>query len=54
MLIEDIRRTPPTVVLVDDLTGRGSAWLAAHPDVAGLLKDYHLVETVNRVGILTR
>jgi hypothetical protein len=54
MLIEDIRRTPPTVVLVDDLTGHGSAWLAAHTDVAVLLKDYRLVDTVNRVGILTR
>jgi hypothetical protein len=54
MLIEDIRRTPPTVVLVDDLTGHGSAWLAAHPGVAELLKDYRLGETVNRVGILTR
>ena len=54
MLIEDIKRMPPTVVLVDDLTGHGSAWLAAHPDVAELLKDYHPVETVNRVAILTR
>ena len=54
MLIEDIRRTPPSVVLVDDLTGRGGAWLAAHPDVAVLLKDYRPVETVNRVVILTR
>jgi len=54
MLIEDIRRTPPTVVLVDDLTGHGSAWLAAHPDVAEMLKDFHVAETVNRVAILTR
>jgi hypothetical protein len=54
MLIEDIRRTPPTVVLVDDLTGGGSAWLTAHPDVAGLLRDYRLTDTVNRVAILTR
>ena len=54
MLVEDIRRMKPTVVLVDDLTGRGSAWLAAHPDVALLLKDYRLADTVNRVAILTR
>ncbi|MDB5619822.1 hypothetical protein [Tardiphaga sp.] len=54
MLVEDIKRTPPTVVLVDDLTGHGSAWLAAHPDVADLLKDYRATETVNRVAILTR
>ena len=54
MLIEDIKKMPPTVVLVDDLTGHGSAWLAAHPDVADLLKDYRIAETVNRVAILTR
>lgn len=53
MLIEDIRRTPPTVVLVDDLTGRGSAWLATHPDVAELLKGYRPAETINGVAILT-
>ena len=54
MLIEDIKRTPPTIVLVDDLTGGGSAWLAAYPDVAELLKNYGTVETVNRVAILKR
>lgn len=54
MLIEDIRKVPPTVVLVDDLTGTGSAWLNAHPDVAELLKDFRLLETVNNVAILTR
>ncbi|MDB5653053.1 MAG: hypothetical protein JWQ94_666 [Tardiphaga sp.] len=54
MLIEDIQRTPPTVVLLDDLTGDGSAWLLAHPDVAVLLKDYRPTETINRVAILTR
>jgi hypothetical protein len=54
MLVEDIRRTTPNVVLVDDLTGSGSAWLAAHPDVAALLKDYRLTDIINRVAILTR
>lgn len=54
MLIEDIGRTPPTVVLIDDLTGHGSAWLAAHPEVSESLKGYRLADTVNRVAILTK
>jgi hypothetical protein len=54
MLIEDINRVRPSVILVDNLTGDGSAWLQSHPDVSGLLRDYQLVETINRVDILTR
>ncbi|OYU89169.1 MAG: hypothetical protein CFE29_16785 [Bradyrhizobiaceae bacterium PARB1] len=53
-LIEDIRRTPPTILLVDDLTGSASDWLKAHPDVAGLLTDFQQVDSVNKVGIFTR
>lgn len=53
-LIADIRRMPPTILIVDDLTGSGSDWLKAHPDVAGLLTDFQLVDTVNQVGIFTR
>jgi hypothetical protein len=54
MLIEDIRKTPPTMVLVDNLTGNGSAWLKAHPDVADLLKDFQPVDNINNVAILAR
>lgn len=53
-LIEDIRRLPPTILIVDDLTGHGSDWLKAHSDVAALLADFQLVDTVNKVGIFTR
>lgn len=53
-LIADIRRMPPTILIVDDLTGSGSDWLKAHSDVASLLTDFHLVDTVNNVGIFTR
>jgi hypothetical protein len=53
MLIEDIRKNPPTVVLVDNLTGDGDAWLRANPDVADLLKDYRLAEAVNGIKLLT-
>jgi hypothetical protein len=45
---------PPTILIVDDLTGHGSDWLKAHPDVAALLTDFQLVDTVNKVGIFTR
>lgn len=53
-LIADIRRTPPTILIVDDLTGSASDWLKAHSDVASLLTDFQQVDTVNRVGIFTR
>ncbi|WP_398475881.1 hypothetical protein [Tardiphaga sp.] len=53
-LIADIRHMPPTILIVDDLTGHGSDWLKAHPDVAALLTDFELVDTVNKVGIFTR
>ncbi len=53
-LIADIRRTPPTILIVDDLTGSASDWLEAHPDVAGLLTDFQHIDTVNKVGIFTR
>jgi hypothetical protein len=54
MLIEDINRGRPSVILVDNLTGNGSAWLQSHPDVSGLLRDYRLAETVNGIDILSR
>jgi hypothetical protein len=53
-LIEDILRLPPTILIVDDPTGSGGDWLKAHPDVAGLLSDFELVDTVDKVGIFTR
>lgn len=54
MLIEDFKRNQPTVVLVDNLTGDWSAWLRANGDVADLLKDYSVTETVNRIDVLTK
>jgi hypothetical protein len=52
MLIEDIHRIRPSVVLVDNLTGDGSAWLRSHPEVSRLLSDYQLAETINGIDIL--
>jgi hypothetical protein len=53
-LIEDIRRIPPTVVLIDNLTDDWGGWLRSHPDIADLLKDYRLAETFDRVDVLIR
>jgi hypothetical protein len=52
MLVADIRRTPPTVVLVDDPAGADSVWLKAHPDVGGLLQNFRHVDTIDNVAIL--
>lgn len=54
MLIADITRTPPTVVLLDNLTGDWSAWLRSNPEVADLLKDYRVVDSLNGVYLLAR
>lgn len=54
MLVDDIRKNPPDIVLVDNLTADGRAWLSAHPDVADLLTAYHRVETINHIDILTK
>jgi len=54
MLIADIKKTEPTVVLVDNYSGRWSTWLADHPDVADLLKDYRPVATINDIELRAR
>ncbi len=54
MLIDDIRKNSPDVVLVDNLTGDASAWLQEHPNVMDMLKPYRRVETLNRIDILKR
>jgi hypothetical protein len=51
MLIEDIKKNEPTVVLVDNFSDNWSIWLRDNPDVAGLLRDYHLVATINDIEI---
>jgi hypothetical protein len=54
MLIEDFNRVRPSVILVDNLNGDWSAWLRAHPEVSSLMRDYQLVETINRIDILNQ
>lgn len=54
MLIEDTRRMPPDVVLVDDLTGQASALLQAHPELGSVLSQFRRVDSINDVGIWLR
>ncbi len=54
MLIADIRKTPPTVVLVDNLLSDWGTWLRADPELSELLRPYKLSQTVQHIDILTR
>ena len=54
MLIEDIMKNKPSVVLVDNFSDNWSMWLRDNPDVAGLLSDYRLVATINDIEIRTK
>ncbi len=54
MLIDDIKRNPPDVVLVDNLLGNWGDWLRADPDLGALLKSYRPTETIEHIDILTR
>lgn len=53
-LIEDIRRQPPTVVVVDNMGGRWGEWIAADPELSALLKPYAKADSVGGVDILIR
>jgi len=44
-------KRPPTVVLVDRLSGDWDQWLRDNPDIARLLEPYRLMQTVNRIDI---
>jgi len=53
-LIEDFRKTPPDIVLVDNLRSEWGAWARADGEVSDLLKPYTLVRTVEGIDILRR
>lgn len=53
-LIEDIKQHPPTIVLVDNLTGQWGAWLRADTELSDLLKSYKKVDSFDRIDVLTR
>jgi hypothetical protein len=54
MLIDDIKRTPPDVVVVDNLLDDWGDWLRADAELSELLKDFRRVETVQNIDILAR
>jgi hypothetical protein len=53
-LIEDFKRQPPTVVLVDNMIGRWGEWIAADAELSALLKPYTKANSVNGVDVLIR
>jgi hypothetical protein len=53
-LIEDFKRLPPDIVLVDNLRDGWGAWARADPEVAQLLKPYTLVQSIEGIDILHR
>ncbi len=53
-MIEDFRRSSPTIVLVDNMTGEWGKWLRESPELDALLKGYRLADTVRDVEIYTR
>jgi len=54
MLIADIKNNEPTVLLVDNFSDNWSKWLADNPDVAGVLRKYRLVATINDIEIRSK
>jgi hypothetical protein len=53
-LIEDFKRLPPDIVLVDNLRDGWGAWARADSEVAELLKPYALVQSIDGIDILRR
>lgn len=53
-LIEDFKRLPPDIVLVDNLRDGWGDWARADPELTRLLKPYSLVRTIEGIDILQR
>ena len=53
-LIEDFKKLPPDIVLVDNLRDGWGDWARADAELSQLLKPYVLVRSVNGVDILRR
>lgn len=53
-LIEDFRKTPPDIVLVDNLRDGWGDWVRADAELSQLLKPYSLVRSVEGIDILRR
>ncbi|MGJ4930925.1 hypothetical protein ACQR1I_29515 [Bradyrhizobium sp. HKCCYLS2038] len=53
-LADDIRRSAPSILLVDNMTSEWGQWLRATPELDRLLGDYRLAETVQNVDVYVR
>ncbi|HVQ73099.1 MAG TPA: hypothetical protein VMT08_36915 [Bradyrhizobium sp.] len=53
-LIEDFKKLPPDLVLVDNLRNKWGAWARADDEISQLLKPYTLVRSVEGIDILRR
>jgi hypothetical protein len=53
-LIEDFRKLPPDIVLVDNLRDGWGDWVRADAELSQLLKPYSLVRSVEGIDILRR
>ncbi|MEH2481243.1 hypothetical protein V1282_004600 [Nitrobacteraceae bacterium AZCC 2146] len=53
-LIEDFKKQPPDVVLIDNLSSNWGAWVRADPELTALLKPYTLFRSVRDIDILRR
>ena len=53
-LIEDFKKLPPDIVLVDNLRNDWGAWARADAEVSQLLKSYTFVRSVKGIDILRR
>jgi hypothetical protein len=53
-LIEDFRRQPPDVVLIDNQNSDWGNWAQGDAELSGLLKPYVPVQTIDGIEILRR
>ena len=53
-LIEDFKKLPPDIVLVDNLRDGWGDWARADAELSQLLKPYALVRSVEGIDILRR
>ena len=53
-LIEDFRKQPPDVILVDNQDSDWGNWAHADPELSALLKSYTPVRTIQGIDILQR
>ncbi len=53
-LIEDFKKQPPDVVVIDNQDSDWGSWAAADPEISALLKAYVPVKNINGIEILRR